>query len=116
MSNLRCITLTSLLPFTASVMKSLWGSIKVNDQFFLLYAMNQNIRCRCYTRTEDTVLINSLPHKSRSWINVRTQALRFSSFHSRMVSMRSEKPICTPPCLSEVFPTSPLKRFQSSSD
>ena len=28
-----------------------------------------------------------------------------------VVSMRSEKPICTPPRLSEVSPTSPLKEF-----
>ena len=33
-----------------------------------------------------------------------------------MVSMRSEKPICAPPCFSEVSPTSPLKRFQCLSD
>ena len=31
-----------------------------------------------------------------------------------MVSMRSEKPICTPTRLSEVSPTLPLKRFQCS--
>ena len=30
--------------------------------------------------------------------------------------MRSEKSICAPPRLSEVFPTSPLKQFQCSSD
>ena len=35
---------------------------------------------------------------------------------SKMVSMRSEKPICAPSCLSEVSPTLPLKRFQYSSD
>ena len=34
----------------------------------------------------------------------------------RAVSMRSEKPICAPPRLSEVSPTLPLKRFQCSSD
>ena len=35
----------------------------------------------------------------------------------RMVSMRSEKPICAPSLLSDVFPTAPLKRlFQCSSD
>ena len=33
-----------------------------------------------------------------------------------MVSMRSEKPICAPPHLSQVSPTSPLKRLQCSSD
>ena len=33
-----------------------------------------------------------------------------------MVSMRSEKPICAPPRLSEVSPTLALKRFQFSSD
>ena len=30
--------------------------------------------------------------------------------------MRSEKPICAPPRLSEVSPTLPLKRFQCSDD
>ena len=34
----------------------------------------------------------------------------------KMVSMCLEKPICTPPCLSEVSPALPLKRFQCSSD
>ena len=33
-----------------------------------------------------------------------------------MVSMRSEKPICAPPRLSEVSPTLPLKRFQHKSE
>ena len=33
-----------------------------------------------------------------------------------MVFMRSEKPICAPPRLSEVSPTLPLKRFQCSDD
>ena len=33
-----------------------------------------------------------------------------------MVSLRSDKPICAPPRLSEVSPTLPLKRFQCSSD
>ena len=32
-----------------------------------------------------------------------------------MVSLRSEKPICAPPRLSDVSPTSPLKRCQCSS-
>ena len=32
----------------------------------------------------------------------------------KMVSMRSEKPICAPPPLSEVSPMLPLKQFQSS--
>ena len=41
---------------------------------------------------------------------------RDSSVQFKMVSMRSEKPICAPPRLSEVSPSSPLKRFQCSSD
>ena len=40
----------------------------------------------------------------------------FSSVQFRMVSMRLEKPICAPPCLSEVSPMLPLKWFQCSSD
>ena len=32
-----------------------------------------------------------------------------SSVQFNMVSVRSEKPICAPPCLSEVSPTLPLK-------
>ena len=39
-----------------------------------------------------------------------------SSVHFKVVVMRSEKPICAPPRLSEVSLTSPLKRFQRSSD
>ena len=38
------------------------------------------------------------------------------SVQFKMVSMRSEKPICAPPSLSEVSPALPLKRFQCSSD
>ena len=34
----------------------------------------------------------------------------------KMVVILSEKPICTPPCLSEVSPLLPLKQFQCSSD
>ena len=40
----------------------------------------------------------------------------FSSVQFKMVSMRSEKPMCAPPRLSEVSPTLPLKQFQCSSD
>ena len=32
-------------------------------------------------------------------------SVQFSSVQMKMVSIRSEKPRCTPPCLSEVFPT-----------
>ena len=39
-----------------------------------------------------------------------------NSIQFKMVSMRSEKPICAPPRLSEVSPTLPLKRFQCSSE
>ena len=39
-----------------------------------------------------------------------------SSVHFKMAYMRSEKPICAPPRLSEVSPTLPFKRFQCSSD
>ena len=35
----------------------------------------------------------------------------FCSVQFKMVSMRSEKPICAPPLLSDVSPTAPLKRF-----
>ena len=42
--------------------------------------------------------------------------VRRSSVQFKMVSMCSEKPICAPPCLSEVSSTSPLKLFQCSSD
>ena len=41
---------------------------------------------------------------------------KFSSVQFKIVSMRSEKPICAPPCLSDVSRTLPLKRFQCSSD
>ena len=41
---------------------------------------------------------------------------QFGSVRFKMVSVRSEKPICALPGLSEVSPTSPLKRFQCSSD
>ena len=39
-----------------------------------------------------------------------------SSIQFKVVSVHSEKSIGTPPHLSEVSPTSPLKQFQCSSD
>ena len=39
-----------------------------------------------------------------------------TSVQFKMVFMRSEKPICVPPRISEVSPTLPLKRFQCSDD
>ena len=38
-----------------------------------------------------------------------------SSVQFKMVYVRSEKPICAPPRLKDVSPTSPLKLFQCSS-
>ena len=38
-------------------------------------------------------------------------SVQFSSVQFKMVAMRSEKPICAPPRLSDVSPVSPLKRF-----
>ena len=40
----------------------------------------------------------------------------FSSVQLKIVSMRSEKPICALSLLSEVSPTLSLKQFQRSSD
>ena len=40
---------------------------------------------------------------------------QFSSVQFKMVYVRSEKPICAPPRLKDVSPTSPLKLFQCSS-
>ena len=40
----------------------------------------------------------------------------FSSVQFKMVSMRSEKPICAPHCLSEVSPTLPLKNVRLIDD
>ena len=39
-----------------------------------------------------------------------------ASVQFKMVSMRSEKPVCAPPLLSEVSPTLPLKQFRCLSD
>ena len=48
--------------------------------------------------------------------NLVNMSRLFSSVQFKVVSMRSEKPICAPPRLSEVSPTLPFKRFQCSSD
>ena len=37
--------------------------------------------------------------------------VQFRSAQLKMVSMRSEKPICAPPRLLDVSPMSPLKQF-----
>ena len=49
-------------------------------------------------------------------INIAIIDFIISSVQFKMVYMRSEKPICAPPSLSEVSPKLPLKRFQCSSD
>ena len=49
-------------------------------------------------------------------INAAIITLQFSSVQFKMVSRCSEKPICTPPGLSEVFSMLPFKLFQCSSD
>ena len=51
--------------------------------------------------------------RDRAWAIGCSQ---ISSVQFKMVSMRSEKPICAQFRLSEVSPTCPLKRFQCSSD
>ena len=45
---------------------------------------------------------------------VSNRGVEFSSVQLKTASMRSEKPICAPPRLSEVSSTSPLKRSQWS--
>ena len=42
------------------------------------------------------------------------RVIQFSSVQFKKVFMHSEKPIRPPPCLSEVFPTLPLKQFSNS--
>ena len=42
--------------------------------------------------------------------------VQYTSLQFKMVSMHSEMPTCTPPHISELFPTSSLKRFQCLSD
>ena len=54
--------------------------------------------------------------KKSALFNIVCLYIQFGSFQFKMVSMRSEKPICAPPRLSAVSPTSPLKQFQCSSD
>ena len=46
---------------------------------------------------------------------LRGFASQFIPVQFKMVSMRSEKPVCTPPCLSEDSPTLPLKQFRCPS-
>ena len=43
---------------------------------------------------------------------VRLPVFHSSSVQFKVVSMRSEMPICAPPHLSEMSPASPLKQFQ----
>ena len=40
---------------------------------------------------------------------MKTNNVQFTSVQFKVVSMRSEKPICATPHLSEVFPKLPLK-------
>ena len=59
-----------------------------------------------------TFLFTASAHFLSEWSDLLFSSVQDGSYHS----MRSENPICVPPCLSEVSPTSPLKRFQCSSD
>ena len=47
---------------------------------------------------------------------VQFSSVQFGSVPFKIVSMRSERPIFTPPRLSEISPTLPLNQFQCSSD
>ena len=58
-------------------------------------------------------LVCPVPQSSGLFI-MRTHptSLQLSSVQFEMISVRSGKPICAPPRLSEASPTLPLKRFQ----
>ena len=55
-------------------------------------------------------------HPVRSHLSVITCTRAFSSVHLKVVSRHWEKPTCTPPCVSEVFPALPWKPFRWWSD
>ena len=64
--------------------------------------------------TNNHIIISTIP--LQTFARDCLVLLFFSSVQFKMESVRSEKPVCAPPSLSEVTPALSLKRFQCSSD
>ena len=73
-------------------------------------------------RSQSGEILESMRQKSTRWDSrrrkqgVHAAKVQFSSDQFKMVSMRSEKPTCASPRLSEVPPPLPLKRLESPHD
>ena len=67
-------------------------------------------------RLQTTEYSDSLHNNPAKLSNIFSAGRQFSSVQFKMACMRSEKPTCAPPRLSQVSPTLPLKRFQCLSD
>ena len=67
---------------------------------------------KCLNAPVSSLASNWLHSARRKRSDVRAFLRSTCSVQFKMVSMRSEKPICARPRLSEVSPKLPLKRFQ----
>ena len=82
-----------------------WNSAHFN---YLLVLFNKGWSCVVWKLVLDNYLrVCTLSVHS----NTAIKWLSITTVQFKMVSMRSEKPICDPPLLSDVSPTVPFKRF-----
>ena len=109
----------------------------VNDTNTFLYGDCSDPGCNCCLQVTDCLRIVSVhsvlqiipkvkfwgfksgdyeAHSMSLLLMSRSSNRCLNSVQFKMVFMRSEKPICAPFSLSEVFPTLPLKRSQCLSD
>ena len=94
--------------------------VALHGTFFLISTVVVYLQSRDprHVQTKNKVVPTQQLHPSHlhNQPHFITMRIHYSSLQFKMVSMHSEKPICTPPRLSEVSPMSPLKWFQCSSD
>ena len=88
------------------------GTLIVTGKATKTMSVNHNFcrerKAEAGNRTEVTLLTSLTPNRLAKPVN--------SSVQFKVVSMRSQKPICAPPRLSDVSSTLPFKQFQCSSD
>ena len=120
--------------YVAVVSRQPWWLILVTKDKWLIWKMYKNLKCslwwyigrdngrKCWTdicrlqrlRAEPSFKFKSAKKSEYVFVTfwIRFSELMFilSSVQFKMVSMHSEKPVCTPPHLSKVFPVLLLKQ------
>ena len=108
-----CHTGHATLSYTEPVCHT--GYATLSHRTCLSHMLRDTVIHRTYLskRLRDTVIHRTcLSHRFCDTVIHRTCLSQFCSVQFQVVSMRSEKPICAPPRLSEVSPTLPFKHLQ----